>query len=109
MQQNDHFLGEPVLSPDPDGVHWKLLQDFHYSMDDENGVGLITVTAGLVTDFASVPRLFWNIFPPWGQYGNSAILHDALYQRQTYTKEKSDRIFLDAMYCQGVGDRKSVV
>lgn len=100
--QTDHFLGEPKLTPRGDGRTWILDEDFQYWMSDENGKGIITITKGLITDFASVPRIFWNIFPPWGKYGNAALLHDCLYQRQTYTKEKTDLIFLEAMWCLGV-------
>ncbi len=39
----------------------------------------IVVPAGFITDFASVPRIFWRILPPCGDYGLAAIIHDYLY------------------------------
>jgi hypothetical protein len=38
----------------------------------------VTVPKGFITDGASVPRIFWSIFPPWGVYGQAAIVHDYL-------------------------------
>lgn len=98
----DHFLEEPDVSPQSDGVHWVLKSQLDYWMNDENGSSVISIPAGFVTDFASVPRIFWNIFPPWGRYGNGSILHDWLYTKQEFTRARSDRIFLDAMAALGV-------
>jgi len=41
--------------------------------------GEITVPAGFDTDYASIPRIFWPIYPPDGEYAPAAILHDFLY------------------------------
>lgn len=62
----------------------------------------IEVPAKFTTDFASVPRIFWNILPPWGKYGKAAVLHDWLYHKQTYTRARTDKIFLEAMKVLGV-------
>lgn len=102
MKWVDKFSGEPILSPCDDGVNWLLLEDFQYSMDDENGKEVIVVTKGLMTDFGSIPKIFQNIISPIGKPTRAFILHDALYQRQDYTRSKSDRILLDAMWCLGV-------
>lgn len=39
----------------------------------------IVVYKGYITDFASVPRIFWNIIKPDGTYRLAAIAHDFLY------------------------------
>lgn len=83
---------EPVGSNE-----WRLVSSFTYYVRDKNSNEKITVPAGFVTDFASVPRIFWNILPPWGQYGKAAIIHDYLYYTKEYPKKKADRIFLEAM------------
>jgi hypothetical protein len=41
-----------------------------------------TLPAGYVTDFASVPRLLWNMLPPHDRMTNAAILHDYKYDNQ---------------------------
>lgn len=38
----------------------------------------IVIPGGLVTDLASVPRLFWAWLPPTGVYENAAVIHDLL-------------------------------
>jgi len=63
---------------------------------DELGI-VITVPAGFVTDFASVPRGLWNIVPRWGRHGEAAVLHDYLYDIGVYTRKECDKIFLVAM------------
>lgn len=53
----------------------------------------IRVPAGFVTDFASIPRLFWSIVRPDGEYGYAAIVHDYLYWEQPIAKDKADNVF----------------
>lgn len=62
-----------------------------------NGAGggvLIHVPAGYVTDFASVPRMFWRVFPPTGRYNRAAIVHDYLYTNAT----ACSRFFADGLF-----------
>ena len=53
----------------------------------------VRVPVGFVTDFASVPRLFWSLFRPDGLYAYAAVVHDFLYWEQPIAKEKADNIF----------------
>ena len=63
----------------------------------------IEVRAGLKTDGASVPRIFWNIFPPVsGRYLEAAVIHDALYATKYIPRKEADMIFLEAMGELGV-------
>ncbi|MCP4647510.1 MAG: DUF1353 domain-containing protein [bacterium] len=59
----------------------------------------ITVVAkkGFVTDFASVPRLFWRILPPFGKYAPAAVIHDYLYFTGVVPRKMADQAFLDGM------------
>jgi hypothetical protein len=63
----------------------------------------VTVPIGFVTDFASIPRIFWSILPPDGKYTYPAILHDYLYWTQTRTKEVADNILKFGMEEFSVG------
>lgn len=64
--------------------------------------------AGGVTDFASVPRIFWPIIPPYGRHGHAAVIHDELYRlrgslpERQLTRADCDRIFRDIMAVDGV-------
>ena len=61
----------------------------------------VEVPAGFETDFASVPRGLWNIFPPLGLYGEPAIVHDFLYRTQPVDRKTADLVFLEAMKAKG--------
>ena len=62
----------------------------------------INVPIGFVTDLASVPRIFWNLFPPSGKYNLAAIVHDFLCISKPFKQKKIDRIFIEAMEELGV-------
>jgi hypothetical protein len=53
----------------------------------------VEVPIGFVTDFASIPRLFWSALRPDGEYTYPAIIHDYLYWTQTRRREVADEIF----------------
>lgn len=57
----------------------------------------VTVPVGFVTDFASIPRVFWSALRPDGDYGYAAIIHDFLYWDQPVSREAADDIFRFAM------------
>jgi len=96
------FLNQLVISPMPDGRRWKLVEPFRYrvgSMDSDN---IIAVPVDTITDFASIPRMFWSILPPWGRYGKAAVLHDYLYKAGGCTRLYADYILHEAMGVLGV-------
>ena len=69
---------------------------------------MITVPAGFDTDLASVPRLFWRIFPPSGVYNKAAVVHDWLYVTRkigphAVCRAEADAVLLEAMDTLGVG------
>lgn len=83
---------------------YRLEEAFSYT-DDKNNTW--TAPAGMVFDFASIPRLIWNIYPPDGTWANASVIHDALYEYRTtlfkdITREQADDIFLEAMKSSGV-------
>lgn len=62
----------------------------------------VTINAPYRSDGASVPQVFWNIFPPFGDYLLAAIIHD--YFCDLGHEDKSPinwlvaaRLFLEAM------------
>jgi len=60
-----------------------------------NGISIV-LPVGLETDFASIPRLFWAIYPPHlKEYRVPAIVHDYLYMEQ---KTIVSRAFADAEF-----------
>lgn len=88
--------------------HWRVLKSFSYKIAEGEWV---TVPAGYLTDGASVPKIFWNIIPPWGVYGQAAVVHDILCEYLTIIKEgvperitraRCDEILNEAMKVLGV-------
>lgn len=92
-----HFLDALILEPLDNGYTWKIIEPFDYEVGNLGSGEKIDVPIGFVTDLASIPRLFWNIMPPFGRYSRAAVLHDWLYHTQQYTRKKSDHILLEAM------------
>jgi hypothetical protein len=61
-----YFLTHPIKwTPDP-------------GQDD---VQAVTVPVGFVTDFASIPRMFWSALRPDGNYAWAAVVRSALATR----------------------------
>ena len=79
-------------------------------------LGVIRVEPGFDTDYASVPRIFWSIYPPDGDYRAAAVIHDWLYWNQSpiegghdaapldlsITREQADTVFMEALTALGV-------
>lgn len=77
-----------------------LMRRFRYI----SSFGIIEVPLGALTDGASIPRAFWAIFEPFGEYFGAAVIHDYLYSRANheFTRDEADYIFAEAMYNVGV-------
>lgn len=95
-----NFLNELHIRPRP-GQHmwWMLTKPLTYKRDDL----MITVPDGFCTDLASVPRLLWSIFPPYGRYTEASVIHDYCYcSKYRITRKEADQLFYDIMVEQGV-------
>jgi hypothetical protein len=96
---SDAMAQQPIapvpLTPFGDGQDSVLMADLTYRIGETNYV--IVVPAGFVTDFASVPRAFWAVLPPFGNHQLAAIVHDFLYWDQGCTREQADALLRVAM------------
>jgi len=92
-----------VAAATGDGTYWVLKEPLVY--EDPQSKESITVPRGFVTDFASVPRLFWTAFPACEKYTPAAVVHDYLYWEQPHTCDRkcADDILLTAMTGSNVG------
>ena len=99
------FLDPLRVEERPDGRTWRLLDELRYRT--RRGA-VLPVPAGFVTDFASIPRIFWSLVPPLGRYNRGAVLHDWLYRQAARGGEPdldraaADRLLLEAMAESGV-------
>ncbi len=100
----------PLIVSVLDSHRFKLYRPFTFHLDSKRSQRAIRVPAGFITDFASVPKAFWSIIPPYGKYTKAAVLHDFLYSRGpqglTRTRKEADQIFLQAMKVLGVNPVK---
>src|SRR5471032_2344243 len=88
---------------------YEIVQPFSY-VSDTLGI-TVTVPAGLVTDFASIPRVAWDLLDPedpiiaW-----PSVIHDYLYTCKgalpdgtTYSRQQADAVLREAMEACGAG------
>jgi hypothetical protein len=87
----------PLIVQPISARQWKLIEPFEYHVGSEDSQEVIRVPVDFITDFASVPRLFWSILPPWGKYGKAAVIHDYCYRNGLYPRKRCDEIFLEGM------------
>ena len=90
--------------------HWKLLHYYRYV----SSIGTITVCTGFLTDLASIPKAFRNIFDPAGPWMGPAVIHDYLYTKTAdrffpVTRKQADDIFKEAMFNIGIGFERNII
>lgn len=90
------FLSELVTkrAPGSDDRKAILAQPFVFESDK---AGVITVPAGFVTDYASVPRLPLAYLLFGGVADEAAVIHDFLYSTGAVSRKVADAVFLEAM------------
>lgn len=88
----------PLVVIKIDARRWRLAAPLVYM---SQLIGPIIVPQGFETDFASVPRGLWNLFPPDGSYTAAAVVHDFLYRKTRYNRARCDSVFLEAMKSLG--------
>lgn len=111
MTQFSDFASEAL-----DSDYWVVSNSFIYYLGEKGSNRWVEVPLGYLTDGASVPRIFWNIIPPWGRWGQAAIVHDYLCEylkvktpegECDITRKECDDIFLEAMIVIGVPPGKA--
>ena len=84
-----------IVSPFADGNFWHTRAPLEW-VSRVSGRG-VTVPAGFVTDFASIPRIVWPLLPKWGKYGLASVVHDYLYAVGRGLRSDADAALLEAM------------
>lgn len=95
-----------------DGTYrrFRLNDPISYDVGYSRSGDRIHVPMGTVTDFASVPRVLWSIFPPINWYAPAAILHDYMYHNHRgRTRKEADGIFLEAMLVLSDSSARQVI
>jgi hypothetical protein len=84
----------------PGAKLYKVFQPFAYHSDFTPWP--IEIPAGYESDGASVPRLFWRLFPPSGPWTGAAIVHDWLCDTRELPSKTAHAVFDEAMRDLGV-------
>jgi len=111
-QVSQGFVGDLLFAPrQVNGeILFELKDDYGYV--DSNGVRW-QAKAGVLTDGASIPSVFWPIVghPYQGLYLNAAVIHDYYcIPKNRYRKwEDVHRVFYDAMLKNGVNSTKATL
>lgn len=94
-----------------DHDYWRVTVPFKFYLDDPTENRWVAIPAQYLTDGASVPPLFWSLLPPWGRYGQAAVVHDWLCEHLTIdvagvstpiTRAQADKAFKEGMAALGV-------
>jgi hypothetical protein len=89
-------IDSPVTTHDAVNKYWVLWQALEWEIGN-SGVK-ITIPAGFVHDYASVPPwLRWSGLGPHGRYSRATLIHDYLYWSQACTRPQADRLLVVAM------------
>lgn len=78
-----------------DSGTWRLLAPLVYW--SQLTQASIVVPDGFVTDFASVPRVWFAYLLTGNTAHAPAVVHDYLYRTRLYPRELCDKVFLEAM------------
>jgi hypothetical protein len=115
---SEAFPVEPILRPlRPAQCRGKQLyrleEDFAYLSP---AFGAITAPAGMVTDFASVPRIVWSYLSPEDPaILYASLIHDYLYgiggrlPLRTLTRAECDSVLREAMLISGARRAQAAV
>ncbi len=97
---------DEVVSTALNKDYWRVMDAFKFYMDDPSDERWVYVPLHYLTDGATVPRFLWGLIPPWGRYGQAAVLHDYLCETLTVieqgkpvaiTRTQADKALKEAM------------
>lgn len=87
-------VSAPLVMQDQDNpCNWILASPFYWWIGEE----LHSIPQGFVFDFASIPRLFWNIISPTELGDVGPLKHDWYYKNGIGTRAAADKTFLQDM------------
>ena len=85
-------------------VIWTLYLPLTYTSNDGR---FFEIPIGFKTDLASVPKIFWSIFPPDWSYAKAAVLHD--YMLSISTPDVAEELFKESMLSINVNKNQILI
>ncbi len=77
------------------GTDFIVAEDYRWSIGHSGQV--LTVPAGFVTDYASIPQPLHSVMRQYGRHNRAAVIHDWLYWSQVCTRDQADNLMMIAM------------
>ena len=81
---------------------WEVVEPFDYHIGSYPSEEIINIPIGFITNFASVPRIFWWLISPIDTHAKAAVIHDYCYGCHYDEKKRCDDIFAEGMTVLGV-------
>ena len=91
---------DPLIVRWTGDMQWILDKELRCESADGD---VIYIPAGSTTDLASIPRTLWPILSPAGKWARASVLHDYLYEKRMFSREKCDKLYLEGMCDDNVG------
>lgn len=76
-----------------------------YRIEEDVYLANTYVPRGFISNGASVPRIFWSLYPPVGRYFLAAVVHDYVLAEGMKWKDAT-KIFDDALRELGISSKK---
>lgn len=73
-----------------------------YQLMEPIDIAGVHVPASFISNGASVPRVFWSLFPPVGKYFLAAVVHDYVLEDTSVPWKTATKIFDQALREVGV-------
>lgn len=106
----DGIFQRVAIAPFDHMGNWILLEDFTYHIWFKWSPETITVPAGFIFNWMSIPRLFWWFAHPMeSDTIIASLVHDHCFYTRKYSLSKSDWIFYDALIACQVNKYKAFV
>lgn len=94
-----------------------LTEKFEKELIFEGKKEIVSIPAGFLTDFASVPEALWFWISPFGKHQEAALVHDCLYANKgtingierRLSRKESDELFYQIMLADGVNKVKAKI
>ena len=98
---SDWMLGRKttsrIVASFADPVYFTLVPIRWRPPQDQDGLPMIDVPIGFVTNLLDIPQAFWSLLRPSEEYALLAILHSYMYWMQSLSRETTDERFDLAM------------
>lgn len=98
---------------------WRIDREVTFHVGSKDGLDVITVPDGFITDFASVPWPASMLIPMSGRHNMAAVVHDFLYSLlgeislpnnlKKRSRSECDAVFLEALNACGCNWFKSQI